>query len=159
MKKVLLQVAVGASSVLAMIGTAQGATTSFNVGATITATCAASATPVDFGAVVSGNGASTTGSVDVTCTSGTPYTIALDSGQNYDGTDRRIRFGTSSDYLIYTLIDNLSTLPWGDDTYNGASVSGTGTGGAQSYTVDATLIGAGVPAGYYSDTVTVTVTY
>ena len=158
MKKLYLSL-VAMSSAVTVVGTANAATAtdSLGVSATITATCSTATSAVNFGAVASGSGAVTTGSVDVTCTSGTPYTIALNEGLYHDGTDRRISDGT--EFLVYTLLDNGSTLPWGDGTLNGDTVGGTGTGAVQSYTVDAALTGAAVTPGTYTDTVTVTVTY
>lgn len=158
MKKLHLTAAVISTSVFAF-GTAYAftATADLTVGATITATCIASTTAVDFGSVASGSGATATGAVGVNCTSGTNYTVALGAGANDDTVTRRITDGTN--FLSYTLSDNATAALWGDASTFGATVSGTGTGAAQSYVVDAALTGAAVPAGAYSDTVLVTVTY
>jgi outer membrane usher protein len=49
---------------------------------------------------------------------------------------------------------------WGDGTALGATVAGTGTGSAQTFTVyGQTLAGTAPTPGSYSDTVVVTATY
>lgn len=155
MKRIYLSVAAIASSV-AVMGNANAyvATSSLDVGVTIVDSCSASTTPVDFGNVPSGSASNTTGTVDVTCTAGVSYTVALGVG-NYDDTVTRRMFDGGTDYLSYSLKDNATGLDWGDGTFGGA-VSGTGT---TSFTVDAAMSGAAVPTGYYSDIVAVTVTY
>ncbi len=162
MKKILLPTAIMLASGLAVSGTANAATagSTLNVSATITSDCTVATAPVNFGNVVSGSGAAASGNIDVLCTLATPYAIALDAGGSYLAPNRQITDGLGN-FLSYTLADNLTSLAWGDDgaTITGASVAGTGTGALQSYVVDATLIGANVPTGAYSDTVNVTVTY
>jgi len=158
MKKILLSAAL-LSSGLTLVGSANAttATSTLDVSANIISACTAATAPVSFGNVVSGSGASASGSVDVTCDAGVPYTIALDVGQYDDGSSRRISDGTN--FLSYTLVDNGTSTDWGDGTTFGGTVAGTGTGAAVNHVVDATLTGAAVPNGTYSDTVNVTVTY
>lgn len=158
MKKILLPVAL-LSSGLAVVGTANAATatSTLDVSANIISACTTATAPVSFGTVVSGSGASASGSVDVTCDSGVPYTVALDAGQYDDGATRRISDGAAN-FLSYTLVDGTSA-DWGDGTTFGGTVAGTGTGAVVNHVVDATLIGAAVPVGTYSDIVNVTVNY
>lgn len=163
MKKTLLSAAVMLSSGLVLAGSALAAspaTSTLNVSATITSDCTVATAPVNFGSVTSGSGAVATGSVDVTCTPATPYTIALDAGGNFNGTNRTIVDG-SANSLVYALNDNTTGLPWGDDgtTIAAVSVSDTGTGILQPHIVGATLTGGVVPTGTYTDSVNVTVTY
>jgi len=154
MKKIYLSIAaITASMAVVLNANAYVANSSLDVGVTIVDSCSASTTPVYFGNVPSGNGATAAGTVDVSCTAGVGYTVALGVGNNDDTVTRRMTDGTN--FLSYTLYDNVTAAAWGDGTFGG-TVSGTGT---TSFTVDATMTGAAVPTGPYSDVVAVTVTY
>lgn len=147
-------------------------TTTMPVTATVVAACAVSATGVSFGNF-SGADVNANGSVTVTCATSVPYKTSLNAGGHFDPTigTRAMTGASASDRLPYFLYqDAAHTTQWGDNdvanTYSqGASLSGTGTGAAQTLTVFgvATNTGGGVtgtpPAGSYSDTVTVTVTF
>lgn len=162
MKKILLPAAIMLSSGLAVVGSANAATTgsTLDVSANIISACTVGTAPVNFGNVVSGSGATASGSVDVTCSVGVPYTIALDAGGNYLAPDRQIADGLGN-FLAYALIDSVSAGAWGDGgtTIADAPVTDTGTGALQNHVVDASLTGAVVPNGAYSDIVNVTVSY
>ncbi|HEY0719612.1 MAG TPA: spore coat U domain-containing protein [Gammaproteobacteria bacterium] len=159
MKKLLLPATLLLGSGLAVVGTAHAAIASgtLNVSANITSDCTVSTSPVDFGTVSGATGASATGSIDVTCSVLTPYTIALDGGANFDGTYRRITDGVN--FMIYQLSDAATSQLWGDNSILGSTVPGAGTGVAVNYGVSANLWPAVGPSGIYSDIVTVTVTY
>lgn len=98
--------------------------------------------------------------LDFTCTRRTPWNVSLDNGRNAAGGSRRMRLGTSNSYVRYELYrDPARSLRWGT-TPGSDTASGTGTGAAQSLTVHGRVPGGqAVPAGNYSDVVTVTVTY
>lgn len=103
-----------------------------------------------------------TGTVTVTCTSGSAGVITLGQGVNADvGSDaapvRRMLAGT--DYLSYSLYsDTGRTSVWGNTEVTG--VARTGTGAADAVTVYGSVApGQNVPAGSYSDTVVATVTF
>lgn len=110
-----------------------------------------------------GNFQQQTGSVNVGCsTSNTPYEIALDAGQNYNGSRRMTNYAGS--FLQYELIDGAITHYWGDNgvTHYGSTEPGnSGTGGTWvSYTVVGWLYGGQVAAeGWHDDAVYVTVNY
>ena len=148
-------------------GTVDAATATGNlsVTATVSGTCTLTTSPVAFGTYdpASGTDDTATGTVTVTCTSGTGYTVSLDAGANEttpnDITTRRMKANTS-DYLPYKLYqDSGLTTEWGDT--GGAILTGqTGNGSAQAIDVYGVVVkNQYVAAGSYVDTVVVTVTY
>ena len=132
------------------------ATTNFAVTATVVATCGVSATPLAFGDYTGSTNVDQTSTISVTCTTGTDYTVALNDGNNASGGVRRMVNG-GSNYLAYEMYSDAGrTTAWNAT----ATVAGTGTGIAQSLTVYGRVAsGQNVPAGAYSDTVQVTVSY
>ena len=101
-----------------------------------------------------------TSTVTMTCTHRTPWNMALDNGQHASGPQRRMRLGATGNYLGYELYrDSGRTQRWGA-TIGTDTVAGTGAGTSQSVTVRGRVPAVqSVPAGTYSDVVTVTVTY
>lgn len=165
MKKLILSTVVAATAAVGVNGAAQAATTAttLDVSASVGTVCSVVTIPVSFGTVDPAAGGTTTGAVDVTCTVGTPYTIALDQGGGYDGSWRTMTDGVNT--LRYGLYDPTGTVEWSDvgygDTYPwGAPVSGTATGATDSIVVNASVLGGQIaPVGIYSDVVNVTVNY
>jgi spore coat protein U-like protein len=163
----LLWVAFVLSIGLLTIGYAHAAseTATLSVSATVTGTCTVTTTPVQFGEYV-GDTIYVTATITVTCSDGVPYNIALDAGQNYDGSSYR-RITNNTDYLNYELYKGATgSLLWGDgdfdNTYSyGLSLARTGSGIAQNNNVSAYLLSTTEPfsAGTYTDVVTVTVHY
>lgn len=103
-----------------------------------------------------------TGSVDVYCTSGLPYEIALDAGQGNGATVAvRLMTGPNSATVAYSLFkDDQHQELWGDDLVEQTTKAGTGTGAAQTHTIYGRVPVQTTPAsGAYSDTVTVVVHY
>jgi len=141
---------------------AQSASNSFAVNASVQSGCAVTANTVNFGTLPPG--AATTqvdalGAIVVTCSLGISYTVAFDPGANAQGSNRRMRHATLTQYLGYDLYRNAArTQRWRDTP--GLDVSGTGSGTAQSLAVYARLpAGQTPPAGAYLDTVTAIVRY
>lgn len=99
-------------------------------------------------------------SIGLTCTGRTAWQLGLDDGQNADGDVRRMRLGASGSYVSYELYRDVArTQRWGN-TLNSDTVTGTGTGALQTETVYGRVPAQpAVPAGSYSDTITVTLTY
>jgi spore coat protein U-like protein len=135
------------------------ATTTLLVTATVVAACNVSTTPVAFGtynptAVTDHDG---TGTVSVTCTSGTSYTVSLDGGGQADATARAMSSGAEKlSYQLYS--DSVRTTVW--DSTGPGQVSDEGTGSAIDHTVYGRIpSGQNVPPGSYSDTINVTITY
>ena len=145
-------------------------TTTMPVTATVEASCTVSATGVSFGSY-SGTSVSANGSVTVTCPGGIAYKTSLNAGQHFTGSASGARAmgsdaGNALTYFLYQ--DAAHATQWGDNdvanTYPpGASLAGAGTGVAQTLTVfgavPASTGSLTPPAGSYSDTVTVTVTF
>jgi spore coat protein U-like protein len=138
-------------------------TTTFQVKATVLASCQVSAADLDFGnyAPTSGADSSADTTIDVTCTNGTNYTVALDGGSVMHDVSARAMSDGGSHNLSYGLYTSASfTTAWGDGTASTATVSGTGNGASQALTVYGRLPASQyVPAASYADQITVTVTY
>lgn len=155
-----------AAAVAAPPAIAATATGTLNTSATVTSNCTVSTTAVAFGDVdvTSGSNVDGTGGISVTCTSGTAWTATADAGSGTGATlaTRNMTKGTDLlNYILYT--DSARSSVWGDGVTVGADgkFTGTATGSAQASTIYG-RVPAGqtsLPAGAYSDTVTVTVTY
>lgn len=128
---------------------------------TIANACEISTAPttLDFGShgVLSAN-VDNTSTISVTCTTDAPYDIGLDGGGSGDINARTMTLGTDEvGYQLYQAAAR--TTPWGD-TVGTDTVSDTGTGSEQQFTVFGRVPPQTTPpAGTYTDTVTVTVTY
>lgn len=140
------------------------ATTTFQSRIVINAQCIInSANTLDFGTngVLAANLDLTT-TLSVTCTNLTTYNVGLDGGLNSGGsvTARRMRGGPASELISYSLWTNAArTANWGN-TIGADTVSATGTGAAQVYTIYGRVPAQTTPRpGTYTDTVTLTVTY
>jgi spore coat protein U-like protein len=145
---------------LGFASTPAGAATSqatFNVTASVAATCSISANPLGFGAYTGVvNNATTT--LSVYCTNTTPYNVGLDAGLSGGTvTTRAMKSGTNT--LAYWLYSNAGmTTNWGNTT--GSWVAGVGSGSAQTITVYGQIPAAEpMIIGSYSDTITATVNY
>lgn len=141
---------------------AGAASDTFEVTATVLATCEVSAQDLAFGnydPIASAHlDAATT--LSVTCTSGTPYQIGLSLGDG-SGASTATRYMTQgSDTLGYALYqDSARTTVWGE-TLNGNTRAGVGSGAAAVIDVYGRVpMHQSAPAGPYSDTIVVTVTW
>ncbi len=157
-------------AVCAAAGTAAAATTeaTLMVSATVDATCAVSANPLNFGSYSPGGGtlnANTT--LAVLCTRGAAFTVAMDAGMG-GGTvaQRLMTSGTSKlQYNLYT--SAARTTVWGDGTISSAMVAGLGKGLARVDAITETVYGQlpdnaanrNIAPGVYTDTIHITVSY
>ena len=135
-------------------------TSSFNVTATVVATCVVSATPVAFGIYGTAQ-LDSTGQVTVICVNGTSYTLALDAGTGSGASLAARRMtGPTGQTLTYSLYqDSSRSSVWGDVVGTNA-MAGTGSGIVQVITMYGRIPASQYPsAGVYSDTVAVTLTY
>ncbi|WOE33221.1 MULTISPECIES: spore coat U domain-containing protein [unclassified Acinetobacter] len=153
MKKVLTTALFAATGLLA-IGQVNAAATStqFQVKIEVLSTCSVNATDIDFGSVNSGVAATDkNGTLNVTCTNQTPYTVGLSSsGAMKHSTDQTAT-------IAYQLFQSNGTTEWNNESNK---YSGVGSGNAQQIPVLAKVSGStNVRAGNYADTVTATVTY
>ena len=150
-------IGMAAASVPAVASTA---TTTFNVTATVQATCLISANNLGFG-TYSGSAIATTTTMSVTCTNGTTYNVGLNAGTAAGATvTARAMTGPGAATLSYALYqDSGHSTNWGN-TVGTDTKSGTGNGSAQSMTVYGNLTANQYPTpGSYSDTITATITY
>lgn len=138
--------------------------TSFDVTATVNSACSVSAANLGLGTYVPSNPVdlSNTTSITVNCTLLTPYNIGIGAGGGSGATTgaRKMTRSGNSETLSYSLFRNvLMTQNWGN-VVGTDTVSGIGTGlGVPTLVYGSAAAGQNVPAGSYTDTVTVTVTY
>ncbi|TFZ00270.1 Csu type fimbrial protein [Ramlibacter humi] len=142
-------------------------TANLQVKLVITETCdihTAATTAVDFGTQARASGPVTvtaTGSVTVNCSPNTSYSIGLNGGSNAPAVPtpgQRKMKGSLGAFVPYDLYQDASTTAfWGNAA--GSVVSGSGSGGNQTYQVYGKLTNVNFAADTYVDTVVATVTY
>jgi len=138
-------------------------TTTIAVSATSLSSCVVAATPLAFGsysaATSSPNDATST--VTATCTSGTPYTLALDAGTTSGSTIAARGMTNGTDTMHYNLYTTSArSTVWGDGTSSTVTQGATSAGLPAVYTVYGRVpANQYVSTGAYSDLVTVTLTY
>lgn len=156
----IANVAIATATILAIPASAATSTASFQVTATVAATCVISATNLAFG-TYSGVQTDINSTLTATCTNTTPYTIGLSVGAATGATaTARSMTGPSAALLGYSLFrDAARTLNWGF-TAGTDTVAGTGSGAAQPISVYGRIAGSQyVAPGAYTDTVTATITF
>lgn len=154
---------------LAVAGAASAATAVSNVNVTLTINKNCTITTlqdVNFGAPAFLNAnVDATGSVRVDCTKGTPATVTLGNGANYDTTNTVRRMTNSTDFVSYRLYsESTHTTEW---PAAGVSVTGGGVdaaGVSLDPATTLTIYGRVPPqntntTGSYTDTVVATVTF
>jgi spore coat protein U-like protein len=151
----------GGGTVSPTIGTVPGGASSssamMNVTATITPSCTLSATPLNFGTVNLGGSGSVAASSNITfnCTKDTSYNINMDGGGSFDGANRYMLGTSGTDKLAYQISVSGANVP-----VNSSFLSGNGLGNASTIAVQgALLVGQNVPAGFYKDTVMISIIY
>jgi spore coat protein U-like protein len=152
-------------SALAMTTAPASATTasaSFQVTATVNASCTIGATDLTFGSYdPTGGNVDASTQVSVACTNSSAWNVGLNEGTFSGATvSNRTMTGPGSFGLHYGLFtDSAHGSVWGN-TVGTNTVSGTGTGAAQALTVYGRIPGLqNVGAGNYADTITATVTF
>jgi spore coat protein U-like protein len=160
----ILMLATAATAVVAVPASAQIANSAMGVGATVTSNCTLATTAIAFGNVDVTTGAAVdgTGSMGITCTSGTAWTAVADAGTAAGATvaARQMTSGANTlNYALYT--DNTRAALWGDGTTGTATIAGVGTGALVTSAITASVLPTqtGAPAGVYADQVNVTITY
>ncbi len=155
--------ACAAASLMVSAAHAASTTNTFQSRITIEADCEiTSPTTLDFGnSGLLNSNIDQTSSFIVKCTQGTDYEIALDAGTTSGGTTTTRKMtdgnGNTVDYEMYS--DSGRSSNWGN-TSGSDTVASTGTGTDQSFTVYGRVPPqATPPAGDYTDTVTITVSY
>ncbi len=159
-KPATMTIALSLGSGIAVAGTS---TDTFTVTTDVIDACAITADDLDFGnySSISGSNVDAASLIDVTCSNGTSYAVALNSGTTAGAafTARLMTDGSNTlEYNLYTTAPRTSV--WGDGTGATVTVSGTGSGLLQSLTVYGRIAASQtVPVGSYSDTVTATISF
>lgn len=132
---------------------------SFATQATVAANCLINVEDINFGvhglidSEVTANGA-----IDLTCTPGANYTVALDGGLTGATNPEQRLMRSGSNTIAYGLYaDAAHTKPW--SATGSGLVSGTYATNAPSITVYGRVAPQPAAVGQYSDTVVVTITY
>jgi spore coat protein U-like protein len=142
----------------------QTAQTTFQVKARVQAVCEVTATDLDFGTYGAKDPSQKLGTtlLRATCTPGSTYNVGLNEGTTAGATvqARAMKPAAGTQNLSYQLYSNSArSVIWGN-TSGTDTVTGVGTGMAQDHTVFGAVPAAQVvPAGDYSDTITVRVYY
>ena len=163
----LTRVVLSAIFSLCIFGAAYAGTvgSTLDVSTNVVAACSVTTSPVvipDYDSTASVVG---TGSIDVNCTSGAAYNIALDGGAYFLPSPQRRLSDDGTNFLNYSLwTDDTFTEMWGDagfgDTTPYPTVADVGTGIVQPHPVPGAVpLGQTVPFGAYSDIVNVTIHY
>ena len=157
--------AMAIAALFASAGAGAGtATGTFTVQATISSACLVSATTLNFGTYNPASATALTGTstISVNCTSGSPYTTALNVGSG-GGTFATRTLLSGSDTLNFNLYrDSAYSQVWGDGSGSTYTVAGTGSGllTANTITVYGQIpISQDKPLGAYTSLITVTVSY
>ena len=135
----------------------------FQAKTTIAASCVVTAQPLNFGSVGSlGTVINNASTLDVICSNGLPYSIALNGG-TVSGNIAARAMGVGGappsmiSYQLYTT--SARTTVWGNGT-TGSTVAGTGSGVSQTINVFGRVPVQATPAqNAYSDTITATLSY
>ena len=137
-------------------------TSTFTVQMKVTSSCVInSASTLNFGnqGVLVAN-VDNTSTLQVQCTNTTPYNIGLDAGTGTGATVAARKMTNGANTITYSLYsDSGRSTVWGN-TVGTNTVSATGNGASQTYTVYGRVPSQTTPAAAtYTDTITVTVTY
>jgi len=142
-------------------GTLVTTSASFTAKASVTALCSVNAVTLDFGTPgLLTSAVPSTSSIGVQCASGVAYNVGLDGGLHSGNSINARKMVLGANSVAYQLYrDSGRTAVWGN-TVNTNTVSGTGTGSIQNLTVYGQVPAQTTPpAGTYTDTVVVSVTY
>ena len=151
---------IAASLLLSQAANAATATQNFNVTATVVNACTLSSiSDLAFGNYSFIAPSLGTTSVNVNCSLGSSYTLHINDGlYGSSASTRKMKHGTLTDTLSYTLSNSLAGATWGNTV--GTGVAGTGLGVAVPTTIYGSVAAnQTVTAGSYSDTLTMTVTF
>jgi spore coat protein U-like protein len=159
--KIALAVSTVAAAALAVVLTprpvdAATAQASFTVTAIVPTACTIGATNISVPSYDpnAGSAATAGGTVTLTCTRGTPYSVALASARGWQLSDAAV---PTPHLLNYAILQGATANPWN----TAQVVAGTAPSRAAIPLVATASIAAGqdVPVGTYTDTVTATVTF
>ena len=136
-------------------------TATFLVSLTLTSDCQISTNPLNFGSSgVLQAAINQTATLNVTCSTSTPYNIGLDAGSVTGSTvAARLLANGSTTVQFQMYSDTARSVVWGN-TIGTNTVTGTGTGAVQALTVYGQVPTQTTPAAAtYTSTVTMSVTF
>ena len=142
-----------------------GLAATFTVSVTVLASCAIASNNMSFGSVsVLSANVDATAALTITCTNTTPYTVALGAGVGPGATTSNRSMTGSGGAVGYGLYQNPArSVNWGNTpppAANADTMSGVGTGAAQTLTVYGRVPPQTTPQqGGYANTVVITLTY
>lgn len=157
MRKIAIVLAASAA-VVATPALAQTATGTVEVSLNVSSACSVTAQPLSFGSVTALDANIDASSpTTVKCTPNAAYTVNVGYGANAGATTQRKLKSAAGDVVNYELYSDASrTTAWTPT----AGVTGTGNGSDQAMTIYGRVpTQTAVPAGSYTDSVVVTVTY
>ena len=137
-------------------------TTTFDVQIVLEAACGVSADQLlDFGtAGLLSSAVDSDADITVLCTEGVVYDIGLSAGDNGGGVTTARKMLNGANDVTYDLFSDAGRSSHWGDIIDTDTVSATGTGANQTFTVYGRVpVQDTPPAGTYTDTITVTVTY
>lgn len=162
----LVSVVAGVLAAAAIPAMAATKTQSITVTATVAGNCVIGAQSLSFGSYDGSAALTSSGDVSVRCSNGTPYTVLLSAGSG-TFTQRLLGNGggKSLQYNLYT--SSTYGTVWGDGSASTGTLGGTGSGMSASQVKTHTIYGQlpnsaanqDAPAGSYSDSIVVTVSY
>lgn len=139
------------------------ATAPMAVTATVQSACIVVATPLAFGTYdpTSGSVKDANSTITVTCTSGTSFTVGLNPGSTSGATVTTRQMANGTNRLSYALYSDINhTTNWGNTPGTDTPTATTATAVPSLLTVYGRISASqNVPAGAYTDSVTVTVNY
>ena len=159
-----LSFAVAAASLASVVTPASATTTktaTFLVSLQITSDCAISTNPLNFGSSgVLAAAINQTTTLSVTCSNTTPYNVGLDAGNASGSTvAARLLANGAATVAFQMYSDSGRSTVWGN-TIGTNTVSGTGSGSAQTLTVYGQVPAQATPtANTYTSTVTASITF
>lgn len=164
-KKIILSFLVLSAATAAGTAQAVTASTTFPVTALVLTSCAVSATPLAFASYdpAASSTIDAANSLLVTCTTGVAYTVGLSVGVGTGATvatRKMTNVASAGNLLTYSLYSDAGRSSLWGNTVGTDTLAATATATPNTIAVYGRVFaGQNVPAGAYSDTVTVTVNY
>lgn len=136
------------------------ASTTLTVSAVIKPSCKVQASPIDFAGTEDNAATRAGGTIDLTCTPDTGYSVAIDSGRNASGAQRRMIGESIEGFLAYEIYtDAALTRPWSSGAAGAVSGVAPRSGKRVSIPTFARVVSSTARAGRYADVVTVTIEF
>lgn len=162
-KRIISTITIVSCFTSAQLSFAADATTTMGISATVLSACSINANNLAFGNYnpTSATPTDATSTIDVICTTGTSYTVALNAGTTSGTTvsTRKMASGANRlDYALYS--DSARSTNWGNTPGTDTPAATVAGVIPSTFTVYGRVAAQqNVPAGSYTDTVTITVTY